>query len=285
MRNKDRDSTAALFPVQGLPMTIGLIGCGKMGSALTLGAIKAGVFEPDQVLAYDPIPEAITALGSDVQAAGSLEEVIKGSDTLLLCVKPYQVTEILATVSSLVASPDKLLVISIAAGVKISAMETSCQNKARIVRSMPNTPALVGEGAAAFALGSQATEADALFAEKLLGSIGIVYQVKEAQLDTITGISGSGPAYVYTFIEALADGALLEGLPRDQALALATQTVLGAARMVAESGEHPALLRDRVTSPGGTTIAGLATLEEGAFRSTTIKAVKAATDKARELGR
>mgnify|MGYP000332935696 CR=1 FL=1 len=128
-------------------------------------------------------------------------------------------------------------------------------------------------------------DADADFTEKLLGSIGIVYQVKESLLDTVTGLSGSGPAYVYTFIEALADGALLEGLPRDQALALATQTVLGAARMVADSGEHPSVLRDRVTSPGGTTIAGLAALEEGAFRSSAINAVKAATKKARELGR
>lgn len=266
-------------------MTIGLIGCGKMGSALTLGAIKAGVFESTRVLAYDPVPEAIAALGEGITAAGSLEEAIKGSDALLLCVKPYQVAEILTQVASLIESPDKLLVISIAAGVKIEAMEAACDNKARIVRTMPNTPSLVGEGAAAFTLGAGATGDDARFTEKLLGSVGVVYQVKEALLDTVTGISGSGPAYVYTFIEALADGALLEGLPRDQALALATQTVLGAARMVSESGEHPALLRDRVTSPGGTTITGLAALEEGAFRSTTIKAVKAATEKARELGR
>jgi pyrroline-5-carboxylate reductase len=149
---------------------------------------------------------------------------------------------------------------------------------------MPNTPALVGKGAAAFASGSDATAEDSEFARCLLGSVGLAFEVDEPLIDTVTGISGSGPAYVYTFIEALADGALLEGLPRDQALALATQTVLGAATMVAESGEHPALLRDRVTSPGGTTIAGLAALEEGAFRSTTIKAVKAATEKARELG-
>lgn len=266
-------------------MTVGLIGCGKMGSALTQGAIRAGVFELNQVLAYDPVPEAIAALGEGITAADSLDDAIQGSDILLLCVKPYQITGILAKVASLVESPDNLLVISIAAGVKIESMEANCQSKARIVRTMPNTPALVGEGAAAFALGANATEADAKFCKKLLGAIGLVYQVEEELLDTVTGLSGSGPAYVYTFIEALADGALLEGLPRDQALALATQTVLGAARMVAESGEHPALLRDRVTSPGGTTIAGLATLEEGAFRSTTIKAVKAATDKARELGR
>ncbi|MFT6863311.1 MAG: pyrroline-5-carboxylate reductase [Akkermansiaceae bacterium] len=256
-----------------------------MGSALTQGAIKAGVFEARQVLAYDPVPAAITALGHNITAAHSLNEVIHNSDVLLLCVKPGEVSGVLSKIPANIATPDELLVVSIAAGVTIAAMEESSQNKARIVRCMPNTPALVGEGAAAFSLGTLATQADADFTQKLLGSIGIVYQVKEALIDTVTGLSGSGPAYVYTFIEALADGALLEGLPRDQALALATQTVLGAARMVADSGLHPAILRDRVTSPGGTTIAGLAALEEGAFRSTTIKAVKAATEKARELGR
>lgn len=271
--------------VKVLRMIIGLIGCGKMGSALTLGAINKGVFESRQVLAYDPVPETIAALGGGILAADSLEAAIQGSDILLLCVKPYQVAEVLAKIPSLVDSPDKLLVISIAAGVQIETMENSCKHKARIVRTMPNTPALVGEGAAAFALGKKATDADADFTDKLLGSIGIVYEMKESLLDTVTGLSGSGPAYVYTFIEALADGALLEGLPRDQALALATQTVLGAARMVADSGDHPGILRDRVTSPGGTTIAGLAALEEGAFRSSTINAVKAATEKARELGR
>ena len=265
-------------------MTIGLLGCGKMGSALTLGAIKAGVFADDQVLAYDPVPAAIESLGGGISSAGSLDEVIRKSDILLLCVKPGDVETVLTKIPSNNDSSDDLLIISIAAGVTLATMERSAQHKARIVRAMPNTPALVGEGAAAFSLGTDATSSDAAFAKKLLGSIGIVYQVKEPLLDSVTGISGSGPAYVYTFIEALADGAVLEGLPRDQALALATQTVLGAAKMVAYSKEHPALLRDRVTSPGGTTIAGLVALEEGAFRATTIKAVRTATARARELG-
>lgn len=266
-------------------MTIGLVGCGKMGSALTLGAIRAGVFAANEVVAYDPVATAIESLGSAITAAASLRDVIEASDILLLCVKPHQVRDILAQVASLNDSPQDLLIISIAAGVTLAAMEESCQHRARLIRCMPNTPALVGKGAAAFASGSDATAEDSEFARCLLGSVGLAFEVAEPLIDTVTGISGSGPAYVYTFIEALADGALLEGLPRDQALALATQTVLGAATMVAESGEHPALLRDRVTSPGGTTIVGLAALEEGSFRSTTIKAVKAATQKARELGR
>jgi pyrroline-5-carboxylate reductase len=265
-------------------MIIGLVGCGKMGSALTLGAIRAGVFAPAQVRAYDPVPAAIASLGEGIQGVDSLDEIVSQCDTLLLCVKPGDVSQVLSRVAELKSNPDKLLVLSIAAGVTLSAMEEASQGHARIIRAMPNTPALVGEGAAAYSLGAKATAQDARFADDLLGAVGIVSQVKEALLDTVTGLSGSGPAYVYTFIEALADGALLEGLPRDQALALATQTVLGAAKMVSESGEHPSILRDRVTSPGGTTIAGLAALEEGAFRSTTIRAVKAATARARELG-
>ncbi len=265
-------------------MIIGLVGCGKMGSALTQGAIRAGVFSSSDVRAYDPVPAAVQSLGADIQGLDSLDEVISQADALLLCVKPGDVSGVLSRVAELKTDPDKLLVLSIAAGVTIADMEKSSAGCARIIRVMPNTPALIGEGAAAFSLGSKATSDDASFANKLLGSVGMVTQVKEALIDTVTGLSGSGPAYVYTFIEALADGALLEGLPREEALALATQTVIGAAKMVAESGEHPSVLRDRVTSPGGTTIAGLAALEDGSFRSTTIKAVKAATARARELG-
>lgn len=255
-----------------------------MGSALTLGAIKAKVFEARDLVAFDPLPAAIEALGPGVTAADSLEQAIEASDIVLLCVKPYQIHEVLSRVAEINKDPQSLLAISIAAGLTLAAMEESCNNKARLVRCMPNTPALVGQGAAAYAKGSLATPDDSAFAQKLLGSVGLAYEVPESLIDTVTGVSGSGPAYVYTFIEALADGGLLEGLPRDQALALAAQTVLGAATMVVESGEHPAILRDRVTSPGGTTIAALATLEEGAFRSTTIKAVRTAIEKARELG-
>ena len=281
---KTLDSTAHPLSVHPPFMTIGLIGCGKMGSALTLGAIKTQVFEASDLIAYDPVPAAIESLGPGVRTADSLEEAIKASDALLLCVKPYQIHDVLSQIAELSDDPESLLVISIAAGVTLAAMEESCKNKARIIRCMPNTPALVGQGAAAFSKGTLATVEDSTFAKKLLGSVGLAYEVTESLIDTVTGVSGSGPAYVYTFIEALADGGLLEGLPRDQALTLATQTVLGAAAMVAESGEHPAILRDRVTSPGGTTVAALATLEEGAFRSTTIKAVRTAIEKARELG-
>jgi len=255
-----------------------------MGSALTLGAIDAGVFPVSAVRAFDSYPAAIASLGREITAADSLADVINQSDVLLLCVKPHDVAGVLKEVQSQGRAPGDLLILSIAAGVTLATMEEDVAGTARILRVMPNTPALIGKGAAAFSLGSLATPEDGAFAEKLLAAVGTVCQVKESLLDAVTGTSGSGPAYVYTFIEALADGALLEGIPREQALQLAAQTVMGAAAMVVETGDHPAILRDRVTSPGGTTIAGLAALEKGAFRSDVINAVKAATRRARELG-
>ena len=255
-----------------------------MGSALTLGAIKAGVFPASALQAYDPCPTAVESLGHGITAAPSLADLIQQSDTILLCVKPNDVASVLQQVKSQNRQPQHLLILSIAAGITIPTMESQVAGSARIIRIMPNTPALIGKGAAAYTLGSLANPDDGTFAERLLSAVGTVCRVNETLLDAVTGISGSGPAYVYTFIEALADGALLEGIPRQQALQLAAQTVMGAAAMILETGDHPAILRDRVTSPGGTTIAGLAALEEGAFRSHIIKAVKAATSKARELG-
>jgi len=266
-------------------MVIGVVGCGKMGSALTMGAIQAGVFAPAEVRAYDPSPQAIASLAPEITVVASLQELIAQVEVILLCVKPQDVIEVLKEVKEKNEHSEKLLILSIAAGVSLDTMEGIVDGTARIIRTMPNTPALVGKGAAAYSPGALATEQDRAFAHRLLSSVGIACEVKESLLDAVTGTSGSGPAYIYTLIEALADGALLQGIPRDQALQLATQTVLGAATMVSETGEHPAILRDRVTSPGGTTIAGLAALEKGAFRSSIIKAVEAATKRSQELGK
>ncbi|MGJ8694972.1 MAG: pyrroline-5-carboxylate reductase [Verrucomicrobiaceae bacterium] len=269
-------------------MKVALIGCGKMGQALASGSVNSGALKPDQLFLYDPVSAAIDALLEtipDAHRCATLEEAITQADTLLICVKPGDVSAVMEWVSQSGKSAPDLLAISIAAGVPIAAMTEACRGKARIVRVMPNTPCLVGEGAAAFSLGDNATEDDSALIKSLLGSVGLVIQVKEPLLDAVTGLSGSGPAYVFTMIEALADGGLLEGLPRDQALALATQTVLGAAKLVSETGLLPAELRDRVTSPGGTTIAGLAALERGNFRSSVISAVSTATERSRELGR
>ena len=178
----------------------------------------------------------------------------------------------------------KHLLISIAAGVPLAKLEAGLGAGARLIRVMPNTPALVGASATAFALGKSARLEDGALAQKLFSAVGVSFQVKEALLDAVTGLSGSGPAYVYLFIEGLSDGGVAAGLPRDIATRLAAQTVLGSAKMVLETGLHPGALKDMVTSPGGTTIEGLHELEKGKLRGTLISAVRAATEKSRKLG-
>jgi pyrroline-5-carboxylate reductase len=163
-------------------------------------------------------------------------------------------------------------------------MEAGLGGSARVIRVMPNTPALVGASASAFALGKSARPEDGQLAQKLFSSIGVAFQLREYLLDAVTGLSGSGPAYVYLFIEGLSDGGVAAGLPRDIATKLAAQTVLGSAKMVLDTGLHPGALKDMVTSPGGTTIEGLHELEKGKFRATAISAVRAATEKSRKLG-
>ena len=264
-------------------MNVGIIGCGKMGQALTMGALKLGALNCRKLFLFDPFQESLDLLQEESGgiATTSIDELIEKADTLIICVKPAQVIEVLEKVKY---SGKEHLVLSIAAGVTLYKMSTAVSNETRLIRVMPNTPALVGLGASAYAPGKNTTLEDCDFTEKLLGSIGISERVPESLMDAVTGLSGSGPAYVYTMIEALADGGLQEGLPREQALRLATQTVLGAAKMVSQSDLLPADLRDRVTSPGGTTIAGLAALEKGNFRSTVITAVCTAAARSQELG-
>jgi pyrroline-5-carboxylate reductase len=202
---------------------------------------------------------------------------------LLLCTKPQ---DIVATLGACKFSPEKSkLLISVAAGVTLATLEANTPETVRIVRTMPNTPALVGKGAAAYCLGSRCVAGDAEVVESLLGAVGLSVSVPEKLMDAVTGLSGSGPAYVYLIIEALADGGVAQGLPRADAIRLAAQTVSGAAEMVIQTGQHPAVLKDMVTSPGGTTIAGLAVLEEKNVRSALISAVSAASARAAELGK
>ena len=208
-------------------------------------------------------------------------EVVEQSEVVFLAVKPQIFTEIAAELAE-VPKSDKLIV-SILAGVRLSSLCRQLSSQ-RIVRVMPNTPSLVGCGAAAFALGSGATREDSDRVDRLLRSVGVAFEVEERLLDAVTGLSGSGPAYVYAMIEALSDGGVRVGLPRKTATALAAQTVLGAAQMVLSASEHPAVLRERVTSPGGTTIAGLQVLERRGLRSALIDAVEAATRRSEELG-
>jgi pyrroline-5-carboxylate reductase len=266
-------------------MKLGVIGCGKMGTALVEGAIRSGVVAAAEVVGVDPFEGARAHFAKSTGAAVSAEiSAISGCEVVLLCTKPLDARKALADVS-VAAAGEPVLAISIAAGVTVTALESAAEDHVRIVRAMPNTPALVGKGASGFCLGIRATPADADTTRRMLGAVGLAIEVPERLMDAVTGLSGSGPAYVYLVIEALADGGVRAGLPRADAIRLATQTVLGAAAMVAETGEHPAVLKDMVTSPGGTTIAGLAELERLGLRSALIEAVGAATRRSAELGK
>jgi pyrroline-5-carboxylate reductase len=265
-------------------LTIGFLGAGKMATALAKGFVRARLAGPNQIIAGDVLETARSAFGKEVGAktAAQNQEVVKFARVLVLAVKPDQTMAVLSEIREYFTS--KHLLISIAAGVPTAKLEAALGGDARIVRVMPNTPALVGAGASGFALGKNATAADGELAKKLLSAVGEALQVKESLLDAVTGLSGSGPAYVYQFIEALSDGGVAAGLPRDVATKLAAQTILGAAKMVLETGQHPGALKDQVTSPGGTTIEGLHELEKGKLRGTVMSAVRAATEKSKKLG-
>ena len=265
-------------------LTIGFLGAGKMATALAKGFIKGGLATPKQVIASDPMESARNYFAKETGAkvTKSNGEVAQFAHILVLAVKPGNVSELLQELGGVLT--EKQLLISIAAGVTIATLEQGLAAGARVIRVMPNTPALVGSSATAFALGTAAQIEDANLAEKLFSSVGIVVQLKESLLDAVTGLSGSGPAYVYLMIEALSDGGVAAGLPREVATRLAAQTVLGSAKMVLETGQHPGVLKDMVTSPGGTTIEGLHELEKGKVRGAIINAVRAAAEKSKKLG-
>ena len=265
-------------------LTIGFLGAGKMATALARGFVKAGLALPNQIIASDSFEPARAAFAREVGARTTSENpaVLASAEVLILAVKPDQVDNVLREIGTQLSANH--FIISIAAGVTLARMESLLSANARVVRVMPNTPALVGASASAFALGKAATAEDARVASQLFSAVGVAYQVKESLLDAVTGLSGSGPAYGYLMIEALSDGGVAAGLPRDVATSLAAQTLLGAAKMVLETGLHPGALKDMVTSPGGTTIEGLHELEKGNLRGTLMSAVRAAADKARRLG-
>ena len=255
-----------------------------MATALARGFVRAELVIPREITASDPFDAARKRFAAEVGGitVATNIEVAKAANILVLATKPDQTTAVLMEISG--AFTKKHLLISIAAGVTLAKLQAALPASSRVIRVMPNTPALVGAGASGFALGKSATAADSELAQKLLSAIGIALPVKEALLDAVTGLSGSGPAYVYQFIEALSDGGVAAGLPRDVALKLSAQTVLGAAKMVLETGQHPGALKDQVTSPGGTTIEGVHELEKGRLRGTVMSAVRAATEKSKKLG-
>jgi len=268
-----------------LTQTIGFIGAGQMARALAQGFQVAELVPGERIFAWDPVADAGQGFVKLVRGAGlvaSNAEVVRRADVIFLAVKPQSMPAVMAELAGKVG-PEKL-VVSIAAGITIGRLSEGLKTN-RVIRVMPNTPALVGHGASAYALGSGATAADGELVGKLVGAVGRAFVVDEKLLDAVTGLSGSGPAFVYVMIEALADGGVRMGLPRDVAAALAAQTVRGAAEMVLATGEHPAVLKDKVASPGGTTIAGLKALEDRGLRGALIAAVEAATTRSQELGK
>lgn len=268
----------------GVQHFIGFLGAGKMASALAGGFLRAGLASAGSIVASDPFVSSresfATTTGGRVTASNI--EVVEACRVLFIAVKPNQVAELLREVGPLLR-PEHLL-ISIAAGVTLAKMDALLEKPTRVVRVMPNTPALVGASASAFALNASATQEDAQLVQELLAAVGIASQVPEYLLDAVTGLSGSGPAYAYLIIEALSDGGVAAGLPRDTSTRLAAQTLLGAAKMVLETNQHPGALKDAVTSPGGTTIEGLHELEKGGLRGVLMNAVRAAAEKSKKLG-
>jgi pyrroline-5-carboxylate reductase len=267
-----------------MAMTLGFIGAGNMGEALLKGLLKTQ--RPEQIRVSARRPERIKELEQAYGVkGGSNAEVAAASDVLLLCVKPQILDQVLR---GLEVAPETL-VISVAAGVPIAAIERRLHRAGslkppRVVRAMPNTPATVGAGATGIALSEHATDEDLATAKMVFDSVGLTVVLEESQLDAVTGLSGSGPAYLFLIIEALADAGVKVGLSRRASMQLAAQTVLGSAKLLIESGQHPGMLKDGVTSPGGTAIAGLHTLEAGGLRNVLMNAVEAATRRSRELG-
>jgi len=261
---------------------VGFIGSGNMSYAMMKGLVKSGVLPAAQIIGSaksETTVEKVRALGAE--ATLNNEEVCEKSDVVVLGVKPFVIQSVLKEVGNRL-SKDKL-VVSIAAGISVADIEGELPPEARVIRVMPNTPCAVGESASGYCKGTYATEKDMKFVGKLLDSFGYALPCFEKDMNAVIGVSGSGPAYVFILIEALADGGVRCGLKRDTALKLAAQMVKGAAQMVLETGEHPGVLKDQVCSPGGTTIAAVEALEKGNFRSTLISAVRASKERADAL--
>lgn len=264
---------------------IAFVGAGQMGSALIRGLVRAGFCEPARILASDPREEALRPLMLElgIQAASSTKEVGQKTSTVVLAVKPQDVPRALEELSP--AMGPQHLLLSLAAGVPLGFLEARLSPGVRLVRAMPNTPCLLGMGCSALAPGRSATAEDMSKARAVFKAVGEVVELREELMDAVTGLSGSGPAYLFLFAEALVEAGVRMGIPWSAARTLVFQTMRGACQMLIASSEHPARLREQVSSPGGTTLAGLGALEKGGFRGLLFQAVEEATRRARELGR
>lgn len=266
-------------------MKLGVIGCGKMATALVKGAISNGVVAAADVIgvARSEVSRTRFSEATGGETSADISEVLVCSDVLLLATKPHDLPTVFKA-AEFAKYPEKLL-ISVVAGMTLETMQGLTSDACKIARTMPNTPSFIGKGATGFCLGARCEESDREIVRSILGAVGLCVELPERLMNAVTGVSGSGPAYIYLVIEALADGGVRAGLPREDAIKLAAQTVSGAAEMVIRTGLHPAVLKDMVTSPGGTTITGLAALEERSVRSAFIEAVTASANRAEELGK
>ena len=263
---------------------IGLLGSGNMASALVRGLLSSKTLSPDQIRCSDPRAEHLADLQQKfgIQTHTDNAELVAWANVVVLAVKPQVIDRVLDQIAGDINSDT--LVISIAAGVPLSAIEARLPDGIRVLRAMPNTAAIALASATGIAPGARATPEDVQFTQALFNATGRSVVLDESQLDAVTGLSGSGPAYMMMIIDALADGGVKVGLSRETALMLAAQTMYGSAKLLLETNEHPGRLKDMVTSPGGTSIAGLHTLEAGGLRHTLINAVEVATRRSTELG-
>jgi pyrroline-5-carboxylate reductase len=262
------------------------MGAGRMATALARGLVRAEMVPAGAIVATDPSLEARQAFANEVPGAtvdADIAADVAQTDVVFLAVKPQQIGAALSALRDSIRSD--ALIVSIAAGVTLKRIADALPAGQRVVRVMPNTPCLIGKGASGYSLGEHATESDGKLVAELLSAVGAAFAVPEGSLDAVTGLSGSGPAFVYSMIEALAEGGTAAGLPSELAAELAARTAAGAAEMILQTGETAAVLRERVTSPGGTTVAGLAVLTDRGFNDTVAAAVEAAARRSAELGK
>ncbi|NME95774.1 pyrroline-5-carboxylate reductase [Clostridium cochlearium] len=264
---------------------IGFIGCGNMAQAMITGIVSSKIVFGENVFVSDKDEEKLKYIKEkfNVNISKDNKEVAENSDIIILAVKPNKYGEVIQGIKDYVKKD--VIIVVIGAGITINYVEESFKKKLKVIRTMPNTPALVGEGMSAICYNELITENDLKDVVNIFKSFGKVEIIEENLMDAIPAISGSSPAYVYMFIEALADGAVLDGVPRDKAYKMAAQSVLGAAKMVLETGEHPGELKDRVCSPAGTTIEAVYSLEKNNFRGTIMEAMRKCTDKTREMSK
>lgn len=264
--------------------SIGFLGAGRMATALAAGWLRAGLIRAETCRASDPSPQARQTFAAETGCVAEADNraIAAAGEILVLAVKPQSMAALLEEIRPVLKDQ---LIVSIAAGITLRQLTVALGANVRLIRVMPNTPCLIGASASGYSPGDNATAEDVALVDQLLNAVGVAFRLPEHLLDAVTGLSGSGPAFVYLMIEALSDGGVRVGLPRDVATTLAAQTVLGAAKMVLETRTHPGVLKDTVASPGGTTIAGLHALERGGVRGALMDAVEAATRRAVELGK